>query len=44
MQSQNCEYMACLDDFLIYRRTGKEHIKMLDNDSKYLLTAGLKIK
>ena len=36
--------MAYLDDILIYSRTVKEHLEMLDNTLKQLLTAGCKIK
>ena len=36
--------MAYLDDILIYSRTEKEHLEMLDNAFKCLLKAGLKIK
>ena len=44
MQGQGCGYMAYLDDILIYRRTEKKHLEMLDNAFIQLLTAGLKIK
>ena len=33
-QGQGCGYMACLDDILIYSRTEKEHLEMLDNAFK----------
>ena len=36
--------MAYLDDILIYNRTEKEHLEMLDNAFKCLLTARLKIE
>ena len=36
--------MAYLDDILIYSRTEKEHLEMLDKAFKHLLKAGLKIK
>ena len=44
MQGQDCGYMAYLEDILIYSRTEKEHLEMLDNTFKCLLKAGLKIK
>ena len=36
--------MTYLDDILIYSRTQKEHVEMLDNAFNQLLTAGLEIK
>ena len=36
--------MAYLDDSLIYSRTEKEHLEMLDKAFKHLLKAGLKIR
>ena len=36
--------MAYLDDILIYSRTEKEHLEMLDKALKHLLKAGLKVK
>ena len=44
MQDQGCGYMAYFDDILIYSRTEKEHLEMLDNVFKQFLTAGTKIK
>ena len=44
MQCQGCGYMAYLDDILIYSKTEKEHLEMLDNALKCLLKAKLKIK
>ena len=43
-QGKGCRYMAYLDDILIYSRTEKENLEMLDNIFKQLFTAGLKIK
>ena len=36
--------MAYLDDILIYSRTEKEHLEILDNAFKYVFKAGFKIK
>ena len=44
MQGQGCGYMAYLDDILIYSRTEKEHLEMLDNAFKHLLKARFKMK
>ena len=41
---QGSAYLAYLDDILIYSRTEKEHLQMLDKAFKCLLKAGLKIK
>ena len=43
-QCQGSEYLAYLDDILIYSRTVKEHLQILDKAFKCLLKAGLKIK
>ena len=43
-QDQGSGYLAYIDDILIYSRTEKEYLQMLDKPFKCLLKAGLKIK
>ena len=43
-KTEGSGYLAYLDDILIYSKTEKEHLEMLDNAFKCLSTAGLKIK
>ena len=42
--TQGQAYLAYLDNILIYIKTEKEHLQMLDKVVKCLLKAGLKIK
>ena len=43
-QGQGSGYLAYLDDILIYSKTEKEHLQMLDKANKHLFKAGHKIK
>ena len=43
-QGQGLDYLAYLDNILIYSKTEKEHLQMLDKAIKHLLKARLKIK
>ena len=43
-QGQDAGYLAWLDNILIYSRTEKDHLQMLDKAFKCLLNARLKIK
>ena len=43
-QGQGSGYLAYLDDILIYSKTEKEHLQMIEKALKGLLKAGLKIK
>ena len=43
-QGHGSGYLAYLEDILIYSKTEKEHIQMLDKAFKCLIKAGLKIK
>ena len=43
-KSQISGYLAYLDDILIYSKTEKEHLEMLNNALECLSKAGLKIK
>ena len=43
-QSQGSVYLVYLDNILIYSKTKKEHLQMLDNAFKHLCKARLKIK
>ena len=43
-QGQGSGYMAYLDDILIYSRTEKEHLEMIDKAFQYLHKAWLRIK
>ena len=43
-QGQGSGCLAYLDNILIYSRTKKVHLQMLDKAFKHLLKAGLKLK
>ena len=43
-QGQGSGYLSYLDDILVYSKTEKEHLQMLDKTFKCLLKARLKIK
>ena len=43
-QGQGSAYLAYLDDILIYSKTEKEHLLMIEKAFRCLLNAGLKIK
>ena len=43
-KSQGSGYLAYLNNILIYSKTEKEHLEMLNNAFEYLSIAGLKIK
>ena len=43
-QGQGSGYLAYVVDIIIYSKTEKEHIQMIEKAFKYVLKAGLKIK